>query len=248
MGDHEADPMKIRPKSSHRKQRAASLPKVQRDPAQERSRRRHEEILQAAESLLETINIEDLNHAEVAKKANISKPSVHYHFPTISALQFAIGRRHDALIDQILDESHERLTAMRVPTWQEWIRIEAGLARDYFNSCRPACEALLGPLLNRENRLAGMQTNRRVGLSKLHNLHRIFEIPNPASLEAAFQYNGEMYDLFWSGSYQLRGHIDEEAFEESVRAVIGYLRNFLPDVLPMRATPAAVPQGEPPPS
>jgi len=224
----------VRPRSSHRKQRSADAPRGQREPAQDRSRKRHEAILAAADSLLQTANIEDLSLSDIGKTAGISKASVHYHFPTIAAIQLELGRRYDKIIDDLLLDYHTKLTEMRVPTWQEWVRIEAGAVRDYFNTHRPACETLLGPLLHRQNRLATISDNRRQGLAKLRNLCAVFEVPNPDALEEAFPYNGEILDIFWSGAYLARGRIDDRTFEESVRASVGYLRNFLPEVLKMR--------------
>lgn len=230
-------PQIVRPKSSHRKQRSGENHRPARPPSQDRSRARHAVILVAAEALLETANIEDLSLSDVALKAEVSKASVHYHFPTIADLQLELGRKFDTDLSAVLSASHLRRHDMRIPTWQEWIRLEAAIARDYFNTHRPACEAMLGPLLHRRNRLAGLQYNTQVGQSKLANLNRIFVVPETPALAQAFRYHGEIVDVFWSTSYLERGHIDQASFENSVLASTGYLRNFLPDVLPMR-TPA----------
>lgn len=233
------DPPVVRPKSSHRKGRSAQIQREQREPSQDRSRKRHEDILLAAESLLEVANIEDLSLSDIATKAGISKASVHYHFPTIAAIQLALGYRYDQALSELLADYHVKLTKMRVPTWQEWIRIEATAVRDYFNAHRPVCEAILGPLLHRENRLAMLSQNTQIGLSKLRNLCQIFEVPNPEILEKIIAYNGEILDVFWSGSYLKNGYIDDHVLEESIRASVGYLRNFLPEVMPMKAEFAA---------
>ena len=235
------DHVAVRRKSSYRKQRADAAPRVQRSPSQERSKQRWEIILSAVETLLETVNIEDLTHAEIAAATGVSRASVHYHFPTVSSLQFQIGRRYDARLAVVMQRLREEAGERPIASWHDWMRIEAVAAHAWFNAHRPACEALLGPLLTRENRVAGMEDNARVGSSKLQNLCRLFIVPNPAALEPIFQYQVEMTDLFWSASYQRRGFIDDSALEEAIRATIGYLRNFLPDVLPRREASDAAP-------
>jgi AcrR family transcriptional regulator len=221
----------VRPKSTHRKQRTADLQRARLEPVQDRSRRRNDEILDAAAQLLETVNIEDLSHSDIAALAGMSKASVHYHFPTIASVQLALGRRYDA-------ECSAYLARIPLPggdvSWQELMRHGAAHARDWFNARRPACETLLGPLMTRENRLAGIEYNTQIGATGLRGLRRRFEIPEQPHLEEVFAYNGEIIDLFWSRSYLTRGHIDDRALEESLRASLGYLRNFLPEFLPPR--------------
>jgi AcrR family transcriptional regulator len=222
---------RVRPKSTHRKQRTADLQRARLEPTQDRSRRRNEEILDAAAQLLETVNIEDLSHSDIAGVAGTSKASVHYHFPTIASVQLALGRRYDA-------ECSRHIARVPLPerdvSWQQLMRIGGPSARDWFNAHRPACETLLGPLMTRENRLAGIEYNTQVGATILKGLKRRFEIPEQPHLEEVFAYNGEIIDLFWSRSYLTQGHIDDRALEESLRASLGYLRNFLPEFLPTR--------------
>jgi AcrR family transcriptional regulator len=201
------------------------------EPVQDRSRRRNEQILEAVARLLETVNIEDLSHSDIALAAGVSKPSVHYHFPTIAAIQLELGRRYDAEVSVFLDGLREK-RKRRVETWQDMVRDGTRAARDWFNAHRPACETLLGPSLSRENRLAGITYNSQVGSSVLKAIREVFAVPDQAHLEEVFSYNGEIIDLFWSRSYLTLGTIDDKALEESLRGSLGYLRNFLPEYLP----------------
>jgi AcrR family transcriptional regulator len=221
-------------KPSRRKSPDPKGPRVPRPPSQERSRRRFEAILSAAEALLQNANIEDLSFYDLARKAEISPASVFYLFPSMAAVQLELRKRYDVVLSGLLVDIHHKLTRMRVPTWQEWMRIEAGEARNYYNANRPACEALLGPLLHRDNRLPSLQGNALIGASNLANMRRIFDVPIMPGLERKFAYNCELIEMFWSGSYMARGFIDDVAFEESIRASVGYLRNFLPEMLPLR--------------
>jgi len=75
----------------------------------------------------------------------------------------------------------------------------------------------------------------------LKALRRRFELPPLPELEAVFTANGEILDLFWSASYLRHGVINDAAFEESMRASLGYLRNFFPDLMPAKITGPAEP-------
>jgi hypothetical protein len=46
-------------------------------------------------------------------------------------------------------------------------------------------------------------------------------------------------DALWSRSYMLKGHIDDEMFEESMRIVLAYMRGVLPETLTLRSALAA---------
>lgn len=225
---------RVRPKSTHRKQRAAELQRTKLAPVQGRSKKRHEEILVAVERLLEEVNIEDLSHSDIAREAGISKPSVHYHFPTIAALQRELGRRCDARLYHVLLDHSKQFISASVTSWQEWLRLGAVVARDYFNTNRAACEALYGPMLHRENRIAGFEYNSQVGMAMLKMIQDRFVFDAYPELDSIFSINGEIIDLFWGASYLRKGFIDDDAFEESLRASRGYLRHYLPEVLPLR--------------
>ncbi len=197
---------------------------------------RHEEIIKAAARLLKHANIEDLSHQDIATEAGVSKPSVHYHFPTIAAIQRELGRRFDDELTVRFETLQAEGMLRRARTWQDYARALASAARDYFNSSRPACEALYGPMLHRENRLASFTYNTSNGIGLLKALQRRFEIVPQQNLEEAFVYNAEILDLFWASSYLRYGQITDRAFEESMRASLGYLRNFLPEIVPIRST------------
>jgi AcrR family transcriptional regulator len=212
-------------------------PWAPRRPTQERSRRRYEAILRAAEELLETANLEDISFYDLARKAGMPAASVHYLFPSAAAIQSELRERHDTRISEHLLAFHAEMAGRSVATWQEWLRIEAAEARDYYNANRPACEILLGPLLHRENRTASMRGNAQVGASNLENMKRRFLVPDTPGLEARFARNCAIIEMFWSTSYLATGSISDFAFEESVRAGVSYLLNFLPGVLAVRPEP-----------
>lgn len=244
MDRKKVDDFTVRPRSTQRKQRGQSTPADKRSPRQDRSRKRFQEILDVTEELLQSANIEDLSLSDIGQKANISKASVHYHFPTVAAIQLELARRHDETIMVLLDAMGAELEKQRLPQWQDWLRIKSGVARDYFNSHRAACECLLGPVLHRRNRMLSMENNEKIGYGKLRSLINAFEVSNEPLLQEVMPYAGEILDTFWSGSYIKNGYIDDRAFDESIRAVVGYLRNFLPEIMVLKKPVDALDEAE----
>jgi len=92
--------------------------------------------------------------------------------------------------------------------------------------------------------MANLRGNAEVGASNLETLRRMFVVPDLPGLEACFARSCAIIELFWTRSYLATGTIGDLAFEHSVRAAVGYLRNFLPEILERRSEDAvAAPQG-----
>ena len=221
----------VRPKATHRKQRSTEKARTRLEPVQDRSRKLNEAILSTAATLLETVNIDDLSHSDIAEIAGMSKAAVYYHYPTVAAIQLALGRKYDTEVSEYMVE---RRPGWPCSNWQEFVKAGVWVARDWFNAHRPACETLLGPLLARENKLAGFEYNTKIGATLLEGLRQRFVMPEHADLEEIASYNGEIIDLFWSRSYIRQGTIDDHANEEAIRASMGYLKAYIPEVLPKR--------------
>lgn len=110
-------------------------------------------ILSSAADMLERANINDLSLSGIAD------------------LQLKLARTYDAQLPVFLGDSESRRHQMRRPTWRERVRLETSIAREFFNARRPACGAILGPLLHRRNRgsllihvLPAVRTDRRCEL------------------------------------------------------------------------------------
>lgn len=230
-GGDDGDVPVVRAKASHRKGRTAEVLRTPRVPTQERSRRRYQSILDATQRLLNAANIEDISLYDIAKEAGISPASVHYLFNTVAAVHVELNRVYNDIITGQIIAAQTTLVDQQVSTWQEWTRISLDAARVHFNSNRPMCEILLGPALHRKSRVANMQGSDTLGQAALVNLKRVFMVPDIPGLEKNFMYAGEILDAFWSGAYSARGYIDDETFEETMKAIIGYLRNVLPETM-----------------
>ncbi len=231
----------VRPKASHRKTRTAEVTRIARVPAQERSRLRYQQIIAATEQLLETANIEDISLYDVAAKAGIAPPSVHYLFNTMAAIHIELNRLYNIQLTELTLARQGQLVAARTPGWQEWVRTAMRAAADALNGSRAMSEIMLGPVLHRRSTQASREMNGLYAQSGLQMMREVFVMPDIPQLERILTYSIEISESLWSGAYVLRGRIDDETFEESVRASIAYLRCYLPDTLMLRpAAPPAV--------
>lgn len=233
----------VRPKASQRKGRSAVIARTARAPSQGRSQRRFDEILDATQSLLESARIEDISFYDIAQKAGMSPASVHYLFPSMAAVRLELSRRYNLNVIEKIAEVAAELAKAGEPSWQQWTRVMADVARQSFNSSRPLAEIILGPVLNHEGRLANIESNVVVGSSVVATLNASFVVPEIPNLEMMFSLSSEIFDALWSRSYVLHGQIDDETFEESMRVVLSYMRTVLPERLTLRVVPGQQAQG-----
>lgn len=224
----------VREKASHRKGRTSQVVRAARVPAQERSRKRYQAILDATIELLKSSNVEDISLHDIGKATGLPPPSVHYLFNTMTAIHIELNMYfNDVLTQRILDFSLAQGFS-NVSSWQELVRGAMSLARDELNANRPMAEIMLGPVLHRSMRVNNLEMNRYHGKAARELFDKFFVVPDIPNMATYLMYCAEMTDGLWIGSYARHGRIDEETFEESVRACIAYLRCYFPETMPRR--------------
>lgn len=217
-----------RHRSPKRKRRSQSSDSA-REPTQERSRLRSIAILDATDRLLKERNIETISMYDIAREARMPAPSVHYLFPTVDSVYVKLAERY---MLQFAETSAKHLKETAAKTWQESIRNELERGRRRYNENRGAMELLLGPRLGRKVELQDIRNNDAIAQSILDRLAHNYGLPRLPDLRRKLSLGITISDAFWSRSYIENGRIDDEAFEESVRAYIAYLRLYLPEHLP----------------
>lgn len=224
-------PPRVRPKSTQRKQRSEVARRVHLPPTQRRSRKKYEDIIKATERLLEEAHIEDLSLLDIAAAADVPHPTAYYYFPTVAALQLELSRRHDDELHRVLIRHGELVEPDEISDWQDYLRSCSLVARNFFNLHRPACEARYGLSLHRNNRLENLDRKSQAGAAMILGLQRNFNLVYRPELQVVFTAKCEILDLFWSASYLRTGRIDDQALEDSLRASLGYLASFLPQLI-----------------
>lgn len=75
-----------------------------RDPVQQRSRKRAQQIVDVTGELLERVGFDDLNTTLIAKEVGISVGSLYHYFPNKHAILYAMGHRWLEGIRIVLDQ------------------------------------------------------------------------------------------------------------------------------------------------
>lgn len=225
----------VRAKASHRKARTTQVVRAARVPAQERSKKRYQSILDAFIDLLKVSNIEDISLHDVGKAAALPPPSVHYLFKTVGAIHAQLNSYfNENLTQRVIAHKCEQFRLGNITTWQDLARSAMAFARNELNSNRPMSEVMLGPVLNRSLRLKNLETNHYLGGVSSDLLSKFFIVPNIPDIDKYHMFADEIVDGLWIGSYARHGIIDDVTFDESVRAAIAYLRCFYPETMSLR--------------
>jgi TetR/AcrR family transcriptional repressor of nem operon len=87
-------------------------------------------ILDVAQSLVQTRGYNAFSYADIAATLNVTKASLHYHFPTKSALGLSLIARYQSRFRHVLDG----IDLLNVPAAQklrEYVAIYAGVLADH---------------------------------------------------------------------------------------------------------------------
>ncbi|WP_286837185.1 hypothetical protein [Pseudomonas sp. PGPPP1] len=230
----EADVALVREKSSQRKGRTSQIVRSARVPTQERSKKRYQAILEATLHILQCTDIENISLHDIGKVAGLPPPSVHYLFNTVTSIFIVLNKNFNSyLTESILEHSRNQGFA-HVRSWQELTWSAMAIAREQLNNNRAMSEVMLGPVMHRLIRLTNLETNRYHGAASLALLDQFFVVPNAPKLADYLMYAAEIADGLWAGAYGRFGTIDDETFDESVRASIAYLRCYFPESMQVR--------------
>lgn len=224
----------VREKASHRKGRTTQVVRSARVPAQERSKKRYQSILDATIEILQTSNIEDISLHDIGKATGLPPASVHYLFNTVTAIHVELNKVFNDQLTQLLLDHTRDLGHSNIDSWQDLISQSMAVAREELNSNRPMAEVMLGPVLHRSMRVQNLETNRYHGVAGSILFEEFFAVPNVPDMATYFMYSTELVDGLWAGAYARYGKIDDETFEESVRACNAYLRCYLPEKMARR--------------
>ena len=227
MPQHRNAPPRIRAKAEKSERANRSRP---RKPLQERGRARYEAMLDAAEALLAQQEIEDIGYYEIVKRARMPAASAYHFFPTKSAIFMALAERHFA---------HFIGEASRGPlrpheNWQGAVAEAHATAVTYYNSHPGAMKLILGAQPFLEVQIADFGANRTISALMLESFTAAYELPLIRDLERKFLVAVAISDGVWRASYSAFGKITKEYAEDALRAVLAYLRSFLPEQMELR--------------
>jgi AcrR family transcriptional regulator len=203
---------------------------VPRRPLQERGRVRYEALLDAAEALLSERDLDDIGYYEIVKRAGMPAASAYHFFPTKSAIFMALAERYFEHF--VLDAT--RIPRKAWPHWQDLLTTMHRRAAAYYNGHKAAMKLILGAQPFLELQQADSSTNHKISAQILETLRAIYELPFIKDAERRFLVAIAISDGIWRSSFSEFGRITPEYQAEGVRAVVAYMRTFLPEHLEPR--------------
>jgi AcrR family transcriptional regulator len=201
-------------------------------PTQERSRRRFEEILDAADRLLERSDPADFSIYALAPEAGMSAPSIYHFFRSPTLVLTALADRY----------LHAFLALMDVPlptgitTWQDLEDHLFERAREFFEAHAPARKLLLGAAYSSEIRKRDLNNDVLIAEKALAAFHRAFILPDTPGLLEHFVEIIVINEAIWALSYHRHGRITDEMNDRARLARVSYATTFLPEHLQLRTT------------
>jgi AcrR family transcriptional regulator len=201
-------------------------------PKQARGRRRYEEILDAADRLLQRIEPADFTIQAVSEEAGISGATVYQYFRSPGRVLTALSHRYFA---ESPGRSGERLSA-EICTFEQFDAIVYERARQFLHA-RPA----MGKLLFGTSPVADLsprdpQDNVLLVEKALANLEKVFVLPSGLDLVQRLLEVLIISNALWALSFQRHGRITDEMAERARLARVAYIRTFLPDGLELRSS------------
>jgi AcrR family transcriptional regulator len=193
-------------------------------------------ILDATDELLKTTALEDFSLVLVARKAGIPNASIYHFFPSSEAVLAGLLRRYLAAMD-VLVEAY--LVAAPSMHWQKLVRHLFEIVRTFY-----AEHPVSATLVFHGGGFGGLQSVDDDHVEYMARLSTAafearFYMPMIEDVQRRVAIAIAMSDRIWAMDVH-NGCVSDFMFEESQRAIISYLSNFLPPVLACREDAATM--------
>ncbi len=200
-------------------------------PARSDSKARFQVLMQAVETLLSQRGPSDITIQLIADEAHMPTATVYHFFPSAEAAMFAQARVYIERFERLAAEGNAPADRR---SWQNSWRVGSQRGRELYNSNIACMRLLLGPDVPRDIQTYDSDFNVRLGRIVAKQFHDYFVTPHIEGLETICTNAVEISDTFWRMSFERHATITDAYFDESMRAVIAYLRTYLPEVLTPR--------------
>ena len=207
-----------------------ALLKTRRSTLHVRGMARREQLLAAARALLDELELDEISLGDVAARAGVPKGSAYHFYDDIKDLYAALL----ALTEEEVLKTQGLAITEPVREWPDVIRILIRRGVVFYNSDRPACQLQIGPKTPPELKLRDRRSDFALGGIYQQQLRAWFELADFPNAPQVFFRAVEIADLMFGLSVLESGKITQEMAAEAERAVIAYLKTYLPEKLPRR--------------
>jgi AcrR family transcriptional regulator len=191
---------------------------------------RRQQLIQAARTLLETRDLDQVSLGEVAAAAKIPKGSAYHFYDDIKDLYASLLANMEEELLAVLDAP----IYSKVRDWQHVVALlnERGVA--FYAASRASTQLQIGPKVPTDLKLRDRQNDATVGRIYERHIDSMFELPEIPARATIFFRAVEIADLMFSLSVLEHGCITPEMAQEASRAMCAYLRCYIPEKLPRR--------------
>jgi len=200
-------------------------------PARADSRVRFQMLMAAVGRLLAEFGPSEITIQMIAQAASMPPATVYHFFPSAEAALLAQAAEYFKAFEA---EANEVTPVAERMSWQTAWRASAQRGREIFTGEVARMRLLLGADVPRDVQSYDTEFNIRIGRIIVAKLERETHLPPIPGLAEACANALEISDLFWRMSYQRRGTITDDHFEEGMKAVIAYMSVYLPQQLEYR--------------
>ncbi|MDJ0917001.1 MAG: TetR family transcriptional regulator [Woeseiaceae bacterium] len=194
---------------------------------------RREALIDTAAELLETRSVDDISLKLIADTADIAVGSAYHFYQNSNEVFAALARRFGLeLAAEIAAPYGEVESSSWQTMWCTAIDRAVALYRD-----KPAyARLIIGGEAPSEIKLSDRENDEQIGELFAEIIGRNFEFQDFPGRNGIFFIAVEIVDLVLSLSMIRLGHISENMADEAKRASIAYLRTYLPETMPVRAS------------
>ncbi len=188
-------------------------------------RNRRAQILKVALEFLREKSPEEISFADLCKAAKIPRPSAYHFFPNVEAIFHGIRLMHsEFLIEKSLSLKQELFER-----WSDYIERSIDVAVEITKQESAFPRLIYGyRMSNPEMRFVGQELDAKLAnLAKIGLMER-FEFPELEHSDEIFGVAFSIADSLLKLSYRTYGDFTPWMIEESKKATIAYLNNYLP--------------------
>lgn len=196
---------------------------------QARGDARRVQLLDAASELLRDTPPEDLSIADIAAKAGIPAASVYHFYANTAAVYAALGVRFAEDLNALLEQPYIDAEAV---SWQSIIETGHDRAMKLYNDRPDYRRLILGGTAPGEIKLSDRENDEEVGAIMIGVISRHFVMPDVPGLVRIFFHGIQISDVMMMVSQLRDGYITPDMSKEAARAMVAYLRLYLPEILP----------------
>ena len=203
---------------------------------QKRGQKRRRNLLSAALKLLGESSFQDITYQRIADEADVPIASCYHFYKSKLDLVRALA---DELTDKYLDLVFDNSNYVNARAWQDYITTYVEQSVQHHNRSHAELQIFFSgdvPLTLRQDAL---KREKIIGLRLLDLLRAKFEVPQIADVENVFFRAVEIARTVLALDFQETDELTSIAGKEAERAITGYLSNYLPPVLIVKASPAS---------